>query len=163
VEALWQRMAKHAYWYGVEGIAVFAISAIDMALWDVEGKILGEPVVTLLGSMLRTEIPAMGSIIFDMNDLDWTLAEFTEMRDSGFASSKPAGEWPLIPRSVRTERGICGISPRFGKLSAPNFPLLSSRGTRLISNRTSRRCGTTSLPALGSKQTACWPCGISRG
>src|ERR1044071_4420229 len=34
VERLWREMCRYAYWYGVEGIAAFAISAIDMALWD---------------------------------------------------------------------------------------------------------------------------------
>jgi L-alanine-DL-glutamate epimerase-like enolase superfamily enzyme len=84
VEVLWRRMCGHAYWYGVEGIAAFAISAIDMALWDLKGKLLGEPVARLLGGRLREEIPAMGSIIFDMEDLDWTLAEFRAMREQGY-------------------------------------------------------------------------------
>jgi L-alanine-DL-glutamate epimerase-like enolase superfamily enzyme len=85
VEGLWQRMCDHAYWYGVEGIAAFAISAIDMALWDLKGKLLGEPVAALLGGDgHRREIPAMGSVIFDMEDLDWTLGEFTFMRDQGY-------------------------------------------------------------------------------
>jgi L-alanine-DL-glutamate epimerase-like enolase superfamily enzyme len=84
VDGLWQRMCAHAYWYGVEGIAAFAISAIDMALWDLKGKILGQPVAALLGGEYRREIPAMGSVIFDMEDLAWTLAEFEFMRDEGY-------------------------------------------------------------------------------
>ncbi len=84
VEGLWQRMCAHAYWYGVEGIAAFAISAIDLALWDLKGKIHGQPVAALLGGEYRREIPAMGSVIFDMEDLDWTLAEFEFMRDEGY-------------------------------------------------------------------------------
>jgi hypothetical protein len=83
VELLWERMCRHAYWYGVEGIAAFAISAIDMAPWDLKGKLLGRPVANLLGSQLKDELPAMGSIIFDMDDLDWTLAEFESMRRAG--------------------------------------------------------------------------------
>jgi L-alanine-DL-glutamate epimerase-like enolase superfamily enzyme len=84
VEGHWHAMCRHAYWYGVEGIAGFAISAVDMALWDLKGKLLGQPVAKLLGGQLRDEIPAMGSIIFDMDDLDWTLAEFGAMRDAGY-------------------------------------------------------------------------------
>jgi L-alanine-DL-glutamate epimerase-like enolase superfamily enzyme len=84
VERIWQRMCAHAWWHGVEGIAAFAISAIDMALWDLKGKLLGQPVANLLGGRLRTEIPAMGSIIFDMEDLDWTLSEFAWMREQGY-------------------------------------------------------------------------------
>lgn len=98
VERLWRRMCDHAYWYGVEGIAAFAISAIDMALWDLKGRLLGVPVVQLLGTPVRTGIPAMGSIIFDMDDLDWTLAEFRWMRDEGYRIVK-AG-WGMRPEAM---------------------------------------------------------------
>lgn len=98
VERHWRRMCEHAYWYGVEGIAAFAISAIDMALWDLKGKLLGQPVAKLLGGQLKAEIPAMGSIIFDMDDLDWTLSEFRFMCDQGYRIVK-AG-WGMRPDSV---------------------------------------------------------------
>jgi L-alanine-DL-glutamate epimerase-like enolase superfamily enzyme len=98
VERLWERMCTHAYWYGVEGIAAFAISAIDMALWDLKGKLLGQPVAKLLGGQLRDEIPAMASIIFDMEDLDWTLAEFKGFRDEGYRVVK--GGWGMHPDAV---------------------------------------------------------------
>jgi L-alanine-DL-glutamate epimerase-like enolase superfamily enzyme len=98
VEDLWRRMCEHAYWYGVEGIAAFAISAIDMALWDLKGKLLDRPVADLLGEVRRREIPAMGSVIFDMDDLDWTLAEFASMRDEGYRIVK-AG-WGMRPEAV---------------------------------------------------------------
>ena len=118
VEALWERMCAHAYWYGVEGIAAFAISAIDMALWDLKGKLLGQPVAALLGGDHRTAIPAMGSVIFDMDDLAWTLGEFEFMRDAGYSIVK-AG-WGMHPgalfgddrerdlRYLREVRGVIG-------------------------------------------------------
>jgi L-alanine-DL-glutamate epimerase-like enolase superfamily enzyme len=98
VERHWDRMCKHAYWYGVEGIAAFAISAIDMALWDLKGKLLGQPVARLLGGKLKDRVPAMASFIFDMEDLDWTLAEFAAMRDDGYRIVK-AG-WGMRPDAV---------------------------------------------------------------
>jgi L-alanine-DL-glutamate epimerase-like enolase superfamily enzyme len=98
VELLWRTMCEHAYWYGVEGIAAFAISAIDMALWDLKGKLAGQPVSALLTDQPRGEIPAMGSIIFDMEDLDWTLAEFEFMRNEGYPVVK-AG-WGMHPGAL---------------------------------------------------------------
>jgi L-alanine-DL-glutamate epimerase-like enolase superfamily enzyme len=98
VEPLWHRMCRHAYWYGVEGIAAFAISAIDMALWDLKGKLLGQPISRLLGGQLQTSIPAMASIIFDMDSLDWTLREFQSFRDEGYRIVK-AG-WGMRPDAV---------------------------------------------------------------
>jgi L-alanine-DL-glutamate epimerase-like enolase superfamily enzyme len=98
VERLWHKMCKYAYWFGVEGIAAFAISAIDMALWDLKGKVLGQPVAKLLGGQLKNEIPAMASIIFDMEDLDWTLREFEFLRDQGYRVVK-AG-WGMRPEAI---------------------------------------------------------------
>lgn len=97
-ERLWHEMCRHAYWYGVEGIAAFAISAIDMALWDLKGKLLGQPVAKLLGGQMRRSIPAMASIIFDMDDLDWTLREFESFKEAGYRIVK-AG-WGMKPDSV---------------------------------------------------------------
>jgi len=98
VEQLWREMCGNAWWYGVEGIAAFAISAIDMALWDLKGKLLGQPVARLLSGGFRREVSAMASIIFDMDDLDWTLNEFQGFRDEGYAIVK-AG-WGMRPDSV---------------------------------------------------------------
>ena len=84
VGRLWAGMCRHAYWYGVEGIAGFAISALDMALWDLAGQLAGRPTADLLGGVGRRRLPAMGSVIFDMLDLDRTLEEFRFMRDAGF-------------------------------------------------------------------------------
>jgi L-alanine-DL-glutamate epimerase-like enolase superfamily enzyme len=98
VEQLWQEMCVHAYWYGVEGIAAFAISAIDMALWDLKGKLLGLPVARLLSGGIKSDVPAMASIIFDMDDLDWTLNEFQGFREEGYGIVK-AG-WGMRPDSM---------------------------------------------------------------
>ncbi|MBS1881332.1 MAG: mandelate racemase/muconate lactonizing enzyme family protein [Actinobacteria bacterium] len=98
VERLWSEMCSYAYWFGVEGIAAFAISAIDMALWDLKGKLLGQPVAKLLGGRLKDELPAMASIIFDMDDLDWTLNEFRGFVDAGYRIAK-AG-WGMAPDSM---------------------------------------------------------------
>jgi L-alanine-DL-glutamate epimerase-like enolase superfamily enzyme len=98
VERLWRLMCRHASWFGVEGIAAFAISAIDLALWDLKGKLLGKPVANLIGGQRKDRIPAMGSIIFDMDDLRWTVDEFAAMRDAGYRIVK-AG-WGMTLESV---------------------------------------------------------------
>lgn len=103
VERIWGEMCRYAYWFGVEGVAAFAISAIDMALWDLKGKVLGQPVARLLGGQLKDEIPAMASVIFDMDDLDWTLNEFRGFVEEGYKISK-AG-WGMKPDSLFGEDG----------------------------------------------------------
>ena len=83
-ERLWHIMEDRIWWYGPEGIAAFAVSAVDMALWDVKGKALGQPVCQLLGGKLHDRVIAMASFIFDMEDFDWTLNEFRWLCEQGY-------------------------------------------------------------------------------
>ena len=98
VPPLWEALLERVWWYGQEGIAAFAISAVDMALWDLAGRLAGEPVATLLGGDTDRSALAMGSIIFDMEDTDWTLNQFAFMRDAGYRVVK-AG-WGMRPEAL---------------------------------------------------------------
>ncbi len=49
IEQAWKRMWWALHWVGRGGLAAFAISAIDIALWDIKAKAAGEPLWRLLG------------------------------------------------------------------------------------------------------------------
>lgn len=55
-EVLWEEMYNHTRPYGQKGAALFGIAAIDIALWDLFGKALGQPVHRLMGGAFRREI-----------------------------------------------------------------------------------------------------------
>ena len=55
-EVLWHRMYHMTRDYGRKGSVVAAISAIDIALWDIAGKVHGLPVYKLLGGAFRTRV-----------------------------------------------------------------------------------------------------------
>lgn len=59
--ALWRLMKDHCWWYGEGGIASFAISALDIALWDLKGKALGVPLYKLLGGKVHSRLRACAS------------------------------------------------------------------------------------------------------
>lgn len=98
VERAWNIMQKRVWWYGPQGIAAFAISAIDMALWDLKGKLLGLPVCNLIGGKMQEKVIPMASIHFDMDDLQWTIDDFKWMVDEGYTIVK--GGWGTRPESV---------------------------------------------------------------
>jgi L-rhamnonate dehydratase len=55
--------------YGTVGLASYAISAVDLALWDLKGKLLGQPVYSLLGGPARDKMYCYVT----GNDVDWYL------------------------------------------------------------------------------------------
>src|SRR5690349_19566660 len=57
-EVLWHRMYHHTRDYGQKGAVIGAISAIDIACWDIAGKARGEPVARLLGGVFRQRVQA---------------------------------------------------------------------------------------------------------
>lgn len=60
---VWDRMYDATYMYGRRGAVIHAISAIDLALWDIRGKAEGKPVADLLGGTLRRpRIQAYGTV-----------------------------------------------------------------------------------------------------
>lgn len=57
-ERVWDRMFHSTLLYGRKGIVLHAISAVDLAVWDLHGQIVGEPVYSLLGGPLHEHLPA---------------------------------------------------------------------------------------------------------
>lgn len=55
-EVIWHKMYRKTLDYARRGILVAAISAIDVALWDLKGKLLGIPVCDLLGGAHRKQV-----------------------------------------------------------------------------------------------------------
>jgi L-rhamnonate dehydratase len=68
-EKLWDMMVRLTAPYGGAGLASYAISAIDTALWDLKGKLLGRPVYELLGGPQKDRIFCYATGF----DVDWYL------------------------------------------------------------------------------------------
>jgi L-rhamnonate dehydratase len=56
VELIWDQMYLSTLFYGRKGLVLNAISCVDLALWDLLGKIREEPVYQLLGGAVRDEL-----------------------------------------------------------------------------------------------------------
>ena len=56
VEKIWEQMFLSTLFYGRKGLALNAISCVDLALWDLLGKLRQEPVYHLLGGAIRDEL-----------------------------------------------------------------------------------------------------------
>lgn len=62
VEGLWERMYDLTSYYGRRGVVIHAISAVDIALWDLRGKLAGKSVGRLLGERRRDSLLAYGTV-----------------------------------------------------------------------------------------------------
>ena len=63
IERLWNKMYSASNYIGRRGGGIHAMSAIDLALWDIAGQYYGVPVHTLLGGKYRDRIQAYGTFI----------------------------------------------------------------------------------------------------
>jgi L-rhamnonate dehydratase len=63
-ERLWYKMYRGSIYYGRRGVAIQAISAIDIALWDIMGKFYEQPVSILLGARWCERVRAYASTLF---------------------------------------------------------------------------------------------------
>src|SRR5215470_3422151 len=61
-ERLWQKMYLGLIYVGRRGIALHALSGIDIALWDIAGKVEGKPVSQLIGTPQRDRVRAYASM-----------------------------------------------------------------------------------------------------
>lgn len=62
VEALWEEMYDATSYYGRRGAVIHAISAVDIALWDLRGKVRNKPLSEILGPKQRDRILAYGTV-----------------------------------------------------------------------------------------------------
>ena len=62
INGLWQKMYHHTSYCGRRGIVMHAISGVDIALWDLVGKLENKPVAELLGTVQHRHLPAYTTV-----------------------------------------------------------------------------------------------------
>ncbi len=81
IEDIWQYLFKGAYWRKGP-VTMTAIGAIDMALWDIKGKVAGMPVYQLLGGKSRKGVTAYGHA--NGESIDEVMATLGSMIEEGY-------------------------------------------------------------------------------
>lgn len=88
-EAIWRNLKKHMWWYGTgAGIASFTLSGIDIALWDLKGKVLDVSVLDLLGGPARDKLPAIASLHGTKARIEDMAEEIAEHTATGLHGAK---------------------------------------------------------------------------
>jgi len=92
VEFLWQHMYRKTMAFGRQGIGMTAISAVDIALWDILGKSAKQPVYRLLGGRTKPRIPVYASRLYSI-ELGELAAEAKRYKDEGYKAMKLRFGW----------------------------------------------------------------------
>ena len=86
-EYLWQHMYRQTMAFGRKGVGMVAISAVDIAIWDVMGKSTGQPVFKLLGGRTKPKIPVYASRLYSQ-PLDELAREAESYKQQGYRAMK---------------------------------------------------------------------------
>ena len=87
IPAFMEQVQRNLHLFGRYGITMFAISGLDIALWDLVGKIKGVPLHRLIGGARRTKIPAYASLL-RIGKPDQVAAECRTARSLGYSAIK---------------------------------------------------------------------------
>ncbi len=85
-ERVSEKLHAHTFWMGRGGSITHAISAIDIALWDILGKVAGQPVGRLLGGRYRDRIRPYASLL--MQEPGQMKDKLLPVREQGFRAFK---------------------------------------------------------------------------
>jgi mannonate dehydratase len=98
IEDIWQYLYKGAYWRRGP-VTMTSIAAVDMALWDIKGKLAGLPVYQLLGGASRSGVMVYGHA--NGETIDDTITRAGEYLAAGY-------------RAVRVQTGVPGMTGTYG-------------------------------------------------
>ena len=84
---IWEKMYRRTHAWGRKGIGMVAISAIDIAIWDLMGKLANKPVFKLLGGRTKEKIPVYYSKLYS-SSIESMQAEAEEAMKNSYTAFK---------------------------------------------------------------------------
>jgi L-alanine-DL-glutamate epimerase-like enolase superfamily enzyme len=122
IEALWQKMWWHIHYAGRGGAASFAISAIDIALWDLAARKQNKPLWRLLGGF-DPKVPCYAGGIDLQFPIDKLLKQADDFKAKGFRAIKMKVGRDRLSEDVERVR-------RMREHLGEDFPLMADANMR---------------------------------
>lgn len=89
---IWEKMYRRSQAWGRKGVGMTAISAIDIAIWDLMGKLVDKPVFKLLGGRTKEKIPVYYSKLYS-GLIETMQVEAEEAAKKGYTAFKMRAGW----------------------------------------------------------------------
>jgi len=105
IEFLWQHMFRKTMAFGRKGIGMVAISAVDIALWDILGQSAKQPVYRLLGGRTKPRIPVYASRLYSV-ELEELAAEAKRYKEQGYKAMKLRFGWGPTDGAAGMQRNL---------------------------------------------------------
>ena len=105
IEFLWQHMYRKTMAFGRKGIGMTAISAVDIALWDLLGKSAKQPVYRLLGGRTKQRIPVYASRLYSV-PLGELAEEAKRYKSEGYKAMKLRFGWGPTDGAAGMQRNV---------------------------------------------------------
>lgn len=92
-DAIWHKVYNLMRDHGQKGMPLQSLSGVDIALWDIAGKVAGLPICKLIGGMHRDRVPVYGyGMMLRREDVDSLAARFMDeaaaIKEMGFIATK---------------------------------------------------------------------------
>jgi L-rhamnonate dehydratase len=104
-EYLYEKMFRSSVAFGRKGAVLAAISALDIALWDIKGLATNQPVFKLLGGRTKEFIPTYYSRLYT-RDLDSLSQEAKDYKAQGFTGMKLRCGYPLTEGRAGLKKNV---------------------------------------------------------
>ena len=105
IDDIGQNLYRSLYFRG--SVIMSAISAIDIALWDIKGKKLGVPVYELLGGKTRDKVRVYASPMHKETDPEALKQSYRELKEKGFTAAKIFVNGPIQSENGGRDEFYC--------------------------------------------------------